>query len=80
MQRARRTAGEGDERCENPRQDGAYVPNPFQAEITPEGVNLSHLRRNLKLTPYERLQQLEAWVRMVAQLRQGFHPRRDGHV
>ena len=80
MQPMGQAEDESIERWENPLQDGTYFPNPFQVEITPEGVNLSHLRRNLRLTPYERLQQLEAWVRMIAQLRQGFHPRRDDHV
>lgn len=68
------------ERWENLRQDGTYAPNPYLAEITVDGVNRSHLRRNLRLTPAERLRQLEAWSQMIAKLRAGFRPRLHGRV
>jgi len=63
-------------RWEDLRADGTYAHNPFAADVTPNGVNLSALRRNRRLSPEERLQRMAASVRMVKQLRDSFRPRR----
>lgn len=73
------TAEQPLERWENLRQDGTYAPNPYLAEITADGVNLSHLRTNLTFTPAERIRRMAASVRMVDKLRRGL-VRRHGRV
>ena len=60
------------------RADGTYLHNPDAPELTPGGINVSALRRNLTLTPEERLQRMAASVRMVEKLRSGFRSRRHG--
>jgi hypothetical protein len=47
------------------------------AEIAPSGVDLSHLRRNLRLTPTERVEQMVAFVRFVLPLRGALRRDRD---
>ena len=42
------------------RADGTYLHNPDAPEMTPGGVNVSALRRNLTLTPEERLKRMAA--------------------
>jgi len=43
--------------------------NPTPAEPTDEAVDLWRLRRNLELTPEERLEQLRVWQQWLAQYR-----------
>lgn len=57
------------------RADGSYRHNPDAPEITRDGINISALRRNLTLSPQERLQRMAASVRMVEKLRNGFRSR-----
>jgi hypothetical protein len=58
-------------RWEDLRTDGTYEHNPNAPEVTPNGVNLSALRRNLRLSPTERIEQLTGWVKLVEELQAG---------
>jgi len=65
-------------RWEDLRADGTYEHNPFAADVTPNGVNRSALRRNRALTPEERLRRMVASARQLQKLRGSFRPsRRD---
>ena len=58
-------------RWEDLRADGSYEHNPNAPDVTPNGVNLSALRRNLRLTPMERIDQLTGWVEFAEVLQAG---------
>ena len=58
-------------RWQDLRADGAYEHNPYAPEVTPNGVNLSALRRNRRLSLDERLEQLAGWVRLADELQAG---------
>ena len=63
-------------RWENLRTDGTYEHNPYAPEVTPSGINISALRYNLTLTPYERIRRVSCWVRLIMQLRRGLAQQR----
>jgi hypothetical protein len=58
-------------RWQDLRADGTYEHNPNAPEVTPNGVNLSALRRNLHLSLDERLEQLTGWVKLADELQVG---------
>ncbi len=64
---SRRPASAGVDR----RADGTFQHNPDAPEITPNGVNISALRRNLTLTPQERIETLTGWAELIDQVRGG---------
>lgn len=63
-------------RWEDRRSDGTYGHNPYAAEVTPNGVNISALRRNRRLTLYERLERLKGWTHLADELRSGMRQAR----
>ncbi|MGI8913098.1 MAG: hypothetical protein ACR2JY_04790, partial [Chloroflexota bacterium] len=58
-------------RWEDLRLDGTYEHNPYAPEVTPSGINISALRYNLTLTPYERIRRVSGWARLATKLRHG---------
>lgn len=63
-------------RWQDLRADGTYEHNPYAPEVTPSGINISALRYNLTLTPYERIRRVSGWVRLAMKLRSGLAQRR----
>ena len=55
----------------------AWSYGDFEAEQDENGIDLSHIRANLKLTPRERIDKLDANLAQLYALRQGL-PKRSG--